>query len=159
MNIQTNLDPKNSIGLIVKSTEKAIGYALDLEIRARCGITGGPWKVIVALSIQDGVSQKELADLILVESPTLVPILDKMENTGFIKRKPNPKDRRTNEIFLTSKAKKLSSGIIDCILDIRDIITKNISGNEIEITKNTLKTMTQNAESFMMQKTEQAIKN
>jgi len=153
MNIQTKLDPKNSIGLIVKSTEKAIGYALDLEIKEKCGITGGQWKVIVALSIKDGISQKELASMVFVEGPTLVPILDKMENTGFIKRKSNSKDRRVNDIFLTSKAQKSSLDISECILNIRNIITKNILKNEIDTTKNTLKTMTNNAEQFMTQKT------
>jgi len=159
MNIKTDLEPQNSIGLIVKSTEKAIGYALDLEIKEKCGLTGGQWKVVVALSIQDGVSQKELADLVFVEGPTLVPILDKMEKTGFIKRKPNLKDRRTNNIFLTSKAQKLSLDIVDCILYIRSVVTKNISENEIKIVKNILKTMTLNAETFMKQKTKLLTKN
>ncbi|MCH7967334.1 MAG: MarR family transcriptional regulator [Thaumarchaeota archaeon] len=152
MNIKVNLDPKNSIGLIVKSTEKAIGYVLDQEIKEKCGITGGQWKIVIALAIQDGMSQKELADMIFVETPTLVSLLDKMEKTGLIKRQSDSKDRRTNKILLTSKAKKQSPEIVECILDIRNVITKNISKNEIKTTKNTLKIMTQNAESFMKQK-------
>jgi len=153
MNNKIKLDPKNSIGLIVKSTEKAIGYALDLEIKEKCGITGGQWRVVVALSIKDGLSQKELANMVFVEGPTLVPILDKMEKTGFIKRKHNAKDRRTNNIFLTLKAQKLSLDIVECVLNIRNIITKNIPRNKIDTTKNTLKIMTKNAENFMIQKT------
>ena len=50
-----------------------------------------------------GLSQKEIADKLGLEGPTIIPIIDKLEKDGFVKRMVDKNDRRNNRIFLTEK--------------------------------------------------------
>lgn len=141
-----------SIGLFVKLAEKSLERAIDSELRQKCGLTGGQWKAVMVLAISDGLTQRELADLIFVEASTLVPILDRMEKDGFVKRATDPEDRRTNRVYLTPKSKKLVSVITDCILDFRKTITKDIPEKDLEIARLVLKQLSQNADKLMERK-------
>ena len=148
MKLIEKLDYKNSIGLTIRTADKSFERILDSELRERCKLSGGQWKVIMVLAIRDGVSQKELADLISVEGPTLVPIIDKMAKDGFLTRKINPNDRRINSIFLTKKSQDLIENIVNTILDFRSIITKGISKQDIDAVRKVLVKMIQNVDEF-----------
>ena len=152
MDLRDKLKMDTSIGLFVKLAEKSLERAIDTELRQKCGLSGGQWKAVMVLAISDGLNQKELADLIFVEAPTLVPILDRMEKDGFVKRVTDPNDRRTNRVYLTPKSKKLVSPIADCILDFRKTITKDIPEKDLEIARLVLKQISQNADKIMEKK-------
>jgi MarR family transcriptional regulator, transcriptional regulator for hemolysin len=51
--------------------------------------------------IQDGLTQKEIADQLGLEALTLIPIIDKLESDGLLKRKVDQNDRRNNRIYRT----------------------------------------------------------
>ena len=150
------LDLKESIGLMLKTSAKAWEKAADIELRQRFGLTGGKWKVIIVLSIEEGITQKHLADMAFVEAPTLVPVIDKMEKEGYLTRQPDPKDRRNNLIFMTEKSKEIVDPIIDCILEIRDMALNKISEEEMEKAKKVLQQITANTEEFIRKKGENA---
>lgn len=152
MDLRDKLKMDTSIGLFVKLAEKSLERAIDSELRQKCGLTGGQWKAVMVLAISDGLTQRELADLIFVEAPTLVPILDRMEKDGFVKRVTDQEDRRTNRVYLTPKSKKLVSVITDCILDFRKTITKDIPEKDLEIARLVLKQLSQNADKLMERK-------
>lgn len=159
MNLKDKLDLQSSIGFIVKQTEKSLERVLDLELKTRCSLTGGQWKVIAVLALSDGLNQRELAEMVFVESPTLVPILDKMEKTGLVIRKADQTDRRTNRLFLTPKSKKLVESIVECILDFRKSITRGISEKDIDTARNVLQNISRNAEKIAQNKHHVVVKN
>lgn len=152
MNLKDDLKMDTSIGLFVKLAEKSLERAIDYELKQKFGLTGGQWKAIMVLAISDGLNQKELAELTFVEAPTIVPILDKLEKDGFIQRKSDPDDRRTNRVYLTTKSKKLVSSIAESILEFRESITKNISEKDLSIARTVLKQLSQNADKMMEKK-------
>ncbi len=137
-------DIENSIGFIVNSTAKSFQKALDYELRKNVGVTLSQWKVVTILSFQPGLTQKEIADKVGIEGSTLVPIIDKMEKDGFVKRKSDSEDRRINRIYLTSKADSLWNEMIECALHIRKISTKEISEQDIKTTLDVLKKISKN---------------
>ena len=149
MPIIKKLDFENSLGLAIKNASKSLERALDVELRGQYGLSGGQWKVILVLSIQNGLAQKDLAERIFVDSTTLVPIIDGMEKKGLIERKTDPKDRRNNNVFLTAKSEPFVDPIIEIILRMRKIFFKNISEDDLEFTRNTLKKITANADSYI----------
>jgi len=152
MDLRSKLGMESSIGLIVKLTEKSLERAIDSELRQKCGLTGGQWKIILVLAISDGLNQKELAELVFVETPTLVPILDKMEKEGFLQRRPDHNDRRLNRVFLKAKSKKIVLTIVKCIIDFRKTITKGILEKDLDVTRTVLKKLSQNADKLMEEK-------
>ena len=69
------IDLEKSVGLWAKLSTKYWEKVADIELRKQFGLTGSQWKIFGALAIRNGISQKEIADLIFVEAPTLVPIV------------------------------------------------------------------------------------
>jgi MarR family transcriptional regulator for hemolysin len=128
-------DFQNSIGFIVNRTAKVFVKALDSELREKVGVTFGQWKVFVMLSMQDGISQKEIANRLGLEAATLIPIIDKMEKEGLVVRQV---DQRNNRIYRTEKADALWDQMIECALKIRKIAVKDISEKHITIMRDSL---------------------
>ncbi len=155
------LDFENTLGMAIKLSSKSLERALDIELKGLHGLSGGQWKIILALSIKDGFSQKDLAERIFVDSTTLVPIIDSMEKKGLVERRTDPKDRRNNRIFIAGKSKSLVDPIIESIFRIRKIVYKNIPEQDLEFARNILKKITENAESYIAKsgdKIQQSIK-
>jgi MarR family transcriptional regulator for hemolysin len=89
-----------------------------------------------------------------IEGATLVPVIDKMEKEGLLKRRTDSADRRANRIYLTSKADSLWEAMIECALRIRKSSTRNILEDDIQITLDTLRKISKNlATTFELDKT------
>src|SRR5919199_3119195 len=131
-------DFENSIGFIVNRTARAFVKSLDLELREKVGITVGQWKVIVMLVKQNGLTQKEIADKLGLEGPTLIPIIDKMEKEGLVIRRVDPSDRRNNRIYRTEKADALWNRMMECASKVRQVAIKDIPEADINIMRKVL---------------------
>jgi MarR family transcriptional regulator for hemolysin len=59
------------------------------------------WAVLRELAESGPVSQRELADRLLLKGPSLVPRLDALEEAGIARRMPDPHDRRVQRVSLT----------------------------------------------------------
>ena len=140
----TKYDFESSVGFVVNSTAKAFQKALDAELRKNVGVTISQWRIISTLTRQPGITQKEIADRVGIEGSTLVPIIDKMEKDGFVKRKLDNEDRRINRIYLTTKADELWNSMIECALKIRKLSTKEISEEQIKTTLDVLRKISKN---------------
>jgi len=149
MPIMKKIDFENSLGMAIKNSSKILEKALDVEVRGLYGLSSSQWKVIIALSIQNGTSQRDLAERIFIDSTTLVPIIDSMEKKGLVERRTDPKDRRNNNIFLTAKSESLVDPIIECIFRLRKIVYKNIPEKDVEFARDILNKITENAESYI----------
>ena len=141
------LDVANSLGMQVILTSKSLERLAEVEMKNRLSLTGSQWKIILALNLSDGLSQKELAEKIYVDGSTLVPIMDKMEREELVERIPDPKDRRNNRIFLTKKSESVVDSIIEIILQVRKLAYKGLSQEELESARDILKKIMDNADS------------
>ena len=76
---------------------------------ARYGTTDIQFNILMILknSPQEGLSQQELSERLVVTKSNVVGLVDRMEKQEFVKRKAHPTDRRFNQIVITAKGKKL----------------------------------------------------
>ena len=138
-------DYRDSMGFIVKSTAKAFESAFDQILQDKVGITVTQSRVLgVLVLVKNGMTQKEIADRIGVEAPSIVPIIDRLEEQKLVTRRPDAADRRNNLIFLTTKAEEKWNLIIDCAVELQKVSSRGLSEKEIEITKTTLRKIAQN---------------
>jgi MarR family transcriptional regulator, transcriptional regulator for hemolysin len=130
-------DFENSVGFIINRTVKALVYAFDQELHKKVGITFGQWKIIIIVvnnnndGDDNGLTQREIADKLGLEGPTLIPIIDKLEKDGFLLRKVDKNDRRNNRIFLTKKSKDMLNSMINCGENIKQILLKDVSDDDV----------------------------
>jgi DNA-binding MarR family transcriptional regulator len=59
------------------------------------------------LAGHDGLSQSDLAGILLLSRPTVTTMLQRMERGGFVERRPDPEDQRVSRVFLTPKGRRL----------------------------------------------------
>ncbi len=76
------------------------------------GLTRSQWRVIVHLHRQDGLTQSELATLLTVGKVSVGGLIDRLEHSGWIERRTDEKDRRSNRIFLTEKGHEVDREMI-----------------------------------------------
>jgi MarR family transcriptional regulator for hemolysin len=138
LTIMRTYDYEKSIGFLVNKTARAYQRAFDQELRANVGLTISQWRIIFTLIRQSGLTQREIADRVGVEAPTLIPIIDKMEKEGLVERKTYQEDRRINRIYLTSKTEDLCDPMIECALRISSVSTKDIPEEQLQIMKDVL---------------------
>lgn len=77
--------------------------AVRAEFEARLATVGGSLSTFIVLRSAEelGLSQREIAERIGVEGPTLVRHLDRLEKEGLIERQRDAADRRVTRILVT----------------------------------------------------------
>lgn len=75
------------------------------DARARSlGLTRAQWRVIATIRVNEGLSQSDVASQLEVSNVTASRIIDKLEERGWIDRRPHPEDRRARQLYLTPAA-------------------------------------------------------
>lgn len=87
-----------------------VNRRLEAEIEARLkpdGISIEQFRILRTLAVRDGQPMGALAEAVLVDSPTLTKIVDRMVAGAAVYRAPDPKDRRKVLVFLSDKGRAL----------------------------------------------------
>jgi MarR family transcriptional regulator for hemolysin len=69
------------------------------------GMTRAQWGVLLRLERQEGMTQAEMADSLEIQPISLVRLIDRLCQAGLVERRPHPRDRRANRLFLTDKGR------------------------------------------------------
>ena len=78
------------------------------------GLYRGQPPVLLALWAQEGFTQTELAERLKIAPATVTKMLQRMEKTGFIQRKPDADDQRISRVYLT-KAGRAIQGDVEAV--------------------------------------------
>jgi DNA-binding MarR family transcriptional regulator len=87
-------------------------------------VTRSQWWVLAYLSRHDGMIQSDLATVLELGKAALGGLIDRLEASGFIERRPDASDRRVKRVYLTSRGnqtvkemRELSHGMSEQILE------------------------------------------
>ena len=81
-----------------------------------------------------GMRQCELADMMGIEGPSLVRLLDQLAHADLVVRQPDPNDRRAKTLHLTPAGQALAGEVEDALLGMRDSLLAQISDDDIAAT-------------------------
>jgi len=116
-----------------------------VDERARdMGLTLSRARLLMQLAKADGPIQSDLADLLDIEQPTLVRLLDGLERTGMIERRAAPGDRRARRVFLTEAARAQAEDILAFLTELRADVLDGVDREELEIALRVLSRMSRN---------------
>jgi MarR family transcriptional regulator for hemolysin len=101
-------------------------------------------RVFFTLNKKDGINQRELAERLELETPTLVRILDAMEGQGFVERRVAGSDRRAKEIYITETGKVVAGQIDDIAVNVRAQVIAGIPEADLKTTLNVIRAMQAN---------------
>lgn len=118
------------LGISNQSYQRALSERLAPE-----GITHRQTHVIGWLKLEQELSQGDLARRMMIEPPTLVRILDRMEAAGWLRRDGDPTDRRRRIVRLTPAAEPIWQQIIQHALALRQAAVTGMTIEEVQILK------------------------
>jgi MarR family transcriptional regulator for hemolysin len=75
--------------------------------KRKIGLTPEQWGLLWKVARQEGGLQVDLADPLLKDHPNVTKMLDALESKGLVEREPDPKDRRSNAVWLSENGKDL----------------------------------------------------
>ena len=125
------VDPPHSIGYQIRYAYRAFVKALGVELGPE-EITTSQWSALRVLWQEEGLSQVELAQRMLVEKASLTPVLAAMAASGLIKRSRNTEDRRKVNIFLTASGRRLRDQLLPLGAKVNKRATRGMSPAEVQ---------------------------
>ena len=97
-------------GWLTADVSRLMRTVFDRRVKA-LGLTRPQWLALVRLNRRPGASQSELADMMEIEKAPAGKIVDRMEEKGWVERRPDPLDRRINRIHLTDRGERIFAAI------------------------------------------------
>ena len=90
------------------------------------------------------MSQQQLADMMHKDKNSVTKLVDAIERKGFVVRRQNKNDRRSNTLVLTEKANQLKPGAKQKGISILDQMLEGINENELRMFLETLRKLNVN---------------
>jgi DNA-binding MarR family transcriptional regulator len=124
------------IAQLVESSRLLRNY-IDNRAKGR-GTTRAQWIVLFRLRQQEGLSQVDLAEVLELQPISLVRLLDRLVEHGLLERRPDPRDRRANKLFLTPDGRQLVDDLDSLRDDIATDVLRDIPADALQTSLNTL---------------------
>ena len=138
--------PERSFGFLLYDSARLLRRDFDRRARA-IGLTRAQWSVLSHLHRYEGVNQAALADLMEIQPITLVRLLDRLEEAGWIVRRADPNDRRSRVPKLTDKARPVIERLQALAAQTRELALSGIADERREQLLDALQTIRGNLSS------------
>jgi len=112
-------DPNQSVGFLIYEVSRLLRRDFNRRVAAE-GLTQVQWRTIAYVAHCEGCNQVTLAESLEVKPITLTRLVDKLQDGGWIERRPDPKDRRAVRLHLTEKARPLLALMHEKALETRE---------------------------------------
>lgn len=110
----------------------------------KLGLTQARARTLMLLDRLEVLNQKELAEELDIETPTMVRLLDGLEGQGFIQRKEAEGDRRAKEIHITPTGRTLAKKVNHLAQRLRADVLAGIGDEDLQKTIDVLQSMNSN---------------
>jgi DNA-binding MarR family transcriptional regulator len=102
--MEANLPARPLIGLLLRLVYQH--YSEDIHaalLEAGFGDIRPPHANVFPFVPPEGITVSGLAELARVRKQTMAQAVEQLERTGYVERRPNPRDRRSRLVFLTER--------------------------------------------------------
>lgn len=116
----------------VANVNRKLRVLFDTRVK-ETGLTLSRARVLFTLLRRDGLNQRELAEDLGIETPTIVRLLDGMEKQDFVERRLEASDRRTKRIHLTVHGRRSAEEIEELARQIRVEVLEGVDPDEKKV--------------------------
>jgi MarR family transcriptional regulator, transcriptional regulator for hemolysin len=131
------------VGLQLARTAKIVSRAFDAALVA----AGGSlpiWLVLLSLKTQRHAMQRELAEALGIEGPTLTHHLNRMEAAGLVRRSRDPQNRRIHQVELTPEGDASFERLLTIVAGFDRRLRKGVTDAEGAVLSELLQRLRQN---------------
>lgn len=102
------------------------------------GVTPVQYALLRLLWEKDGQHGAELGERLRLDSATITGLLDRLTHSELVERRPDPRDRRMNRIYITEKGRTLEKKLKKEMEDINRMILADFTQEEADMLKDML---------------------
>jgi DNA-binding MarR family transcriptional regulator len=123
--------PPRSVGFLISQ----LGFVSSqgfVEALRPLGIGPREWTLLRYVNQTEGQSQQALAERLGLPPSAMVALVDGLELTGLLERRPAPGDRRVRALYLTQKGRRTLKRAIDIAIAYETDLCSGLSTKERE---------------------------
>ena len=134
--------------LKLNQTERTIGKSISMIYRAvnmyitkeleDYEFSSGQIHYFMMVALNEGIAQEKLSKILYVDKASTARAVAKLEKHGYLKKKPNPKDKRSYKLFLSDKGYNLMPIIHEKFSKWLTIVYEGFKKEEINLLANLL---------------------
>ena len=136
---------QDSLYFLLNSTIR-LYYLRTHELLEKVGLYPGQPRVLHALWVNDGLSQKEIGKELNIKPSTVTVMISRMEKAGLVKRVQDKRDLRVSKIYLEQKGIDLKDEIKEIGKTVNEETFKGFSEQEKEMMTMFLNRISENLE-------------
>jgi MarR family transcriptional regulator, transcriptional regulator for hemolysin len=134
--VTTSSSTGTTLGRHLFLAHRAVHDELDARLRAH-GASVWTWVLLreaaTAADHAVGASQRELAELMRIEPPTLVRHLDKLAEEGLVERRRDEHDRRVTRVVVTAAGRRRLAKLHDVVQQLDTELRSVLTTREVEV--------------------------
>ena len=134
---------EDTAGSLIADVSRLMRRSFDERART-IGVTRQQWQMLSYLARNEGINQGGLAYLMEVEPITLCRMVDRLQDSDLVERRPDPADRRAWQLFLTERGRTRLADLKPLAEGLFDEAMSGIDGKEQEAMIAVLKSMRTN---------------
>jgi len=132
-----------SVGFLLSDVTRLMRKHFDRRATA-FGLTRAQWRALQWLNKREGMTQSELSEQLEMEPIAIGRVIDRLESSGFVERRADPRDRRRWRLILTGKARTVLDDMTKIAQGLRGDAFKGIPAAELRRTKAVLEHIKEN---------------
>lgn len=141
LSMTTTKQPVNSyLSYSLAAAHRKLHIDLNRELK-KLGVQVETWRVLQSLQASSGHTMSELAEIVLMNPPTLTKLVDRMVADGLVQRQLADEDQRRVQLVLTDLGADLSEKIIRLADAQNDFIIQKIGEEKAILLREALETL------------------
>jgi DNA-binding MarR family transcriptional regulator len=120
---------RESLGFALHRTYMRMKVLSARRLRSH-GLTPDQFAVLATLWDNPGLSQGEIARLLIKDAPNVTRIVDRLEHKELVERREDPSDRRAYRIYPTRSGRALHKTLGQKVLDLRAEMFQSLTDKE-----------------------------
>jgi len=122
---------------------RALSRTIEGELSEH-GLGRGEYRVLFALSRQDGLTQTDLVERFHLEKSSVARAASRLQEKGYIEKRPDPADGRRKQLRLTPAGRALEDELTAIKERVESQLTDGLSDTEQDALIDTLRTICRN---------------
>jgi DNA-binding MarR family transcriptional regulator len=128
------------IGFLLNQLGRISSQAWSARL-ARQGLEPREVMLFRFVALSEGLSQREVGQVIGLPDSRIVGLVDRLEERGWIERRANNRDRRTHALHVTASGRKVLNKVEAISVEHEDALTRGLDREERETVLGLLKRM------------------
>ena len=83
------------------------------ELLSEIGLHTGQEMLLCGLWENEGITQTELANHMMIQPATVTNMLQRLEREGFVERRPDIEDQRVSRVYTTAKGRDIEERVLE----------------------------------------------